>query len=153
MVWEEESIRRQFIIRLDLPERYHMKTVIYLVDDDASVRDIFRIILRSAGYEVTTFKSGKDLLENAEDLPALFILDQKLPDMDGLEICRALKGNYKTKHIPVIIISATPDLELMIKEVCANAYLKKPLTKGELLGAIEKIIEINNAKKIISGAV
>lgn len=119
-----------------LIEMYHMKAKIYLVDDDSSVRDIFKIILRGAGYDVRLFESGKDLLENADNLPDLFILDQKLPDMDGLEICRALKGNEKTKHIPVIIVSATPDLELEVKKVCANDYLKKPLTKKELLSSI-----------------
>ena len=117
-----------------------MKTTIYLVDDDPSVRDIFRIILESAGYEVKMFESGKDLLENAMDLPDLFILDQKLPDMDGLEICRGLKGNKSTKHIPVIIVSATPDLELEVKDVCADNYLKKPLTKNDLLTTIANYI-------------
>lgn len=117
-----------------------MKTKIYLVDDDPSVRDIFRIILSGAGYEVRMFESGKDLFNNADVLPDLFILDQKLPDMDGLEICRGIKGNSKTKHIPVIIISATPDLEIYVKEACADDYLKKPLTKKDLLSTIEKYI-------------
>ncbi len=121
-----------------------MKTKIFLVDDDASVRDIFRIILNNAGYEVKMFESGKDLFDNADDLPDLFILDQKLPDMDGLEICRGLKGNENTKHIPVIIISATPDLELVVKEVCADQYLEKPLTKRDLLTTIANYIGINS---------
>jgi DNA-binding response OmpR family regulator len=117
-----------------------MKATIYLVDDDPSVRDIFRIILKGAGYEVVMFESGKDLLKNAEDLPDLFILDQNLPDMNGLDICKGLKGNHKTKHIPVIIVSATPDLEIQIKEVCADDYLKKPLTKKDLLSTIANYI-------------
>lgn len=121
-----------------------MKTKIYLVDDDASVRDIFRIILKGAGYDVKMFVSGKDLLENAEDLPDLFILDQKLPDMNGLEICKRLKDHESTKHIPVIIISATPDLEVMVKEVCADEYLKKPLTKKDLLTTIANHVGINS---------
>ncbi len=121
-----------------------MKTTIYLVDDDASVREIFRIILNNAGYEVKMFESGKDLFENAVEIPDLFILDQRLPDMDGLEICRGLKGNKKSQHIPVIIVSATPDLELDVKEVCADEYLKKPLTKKDLLTTVANSIGINS---------
>lgn len=116
--------------------------MIYLVDDDPGVRDIFKIILMSAGYEVKMFESGKDLIENAEGFPDLFILDQKLPDMDGLEICRGLKGNENTKHIPVLIVSATPDLESEIKDVCADDYLKKPLTKKDLLTTIANYIGV-----------
>ncbi len=117
-----------------------MKSTIYLVDDDASVRDIFRIILESAGYEVVLFECGKDLFNNAEALPDLFILDQKLPDMNGLDICKGLKRSEKTKHIPVIIVSATPDLELEIKQSCADYFLKKPLTKKDLLATIANYI-------------
>lgn len=119
-----------------------MKTRIYIVDDDMSVRDIFRIILKKAGYDIQLFESGKDLLENANDIPDLFILDQQLPGMNGLEICKGLKGNEKTKHVPVIIISATPDLGLAVKEACADEYLKKPLTKKDLLETIEKYVGV-----------
>ena len=119
-----------------------MKTKIFIVDDDISVRDIFKIILKEAGYDLKLFESGNDLLENASEIPDLFILDQQLPGMNGLQICKGLKSNEKTKHIPVIIISATPDLELAVKEACADEYLKKPLTKKDLLITIEKYIGV-----------
>ena len=119
-----------------------MKTRIFIVDDDINVRDIFRIILKKAGYNIQLFESGNDLMENASEIPDLFILDQQLPGMNGLEICKGLKREEKTKHIPVIIISATPDLELAVKEACADDYIKKPLTKKELLETIEKHVGV-----------
>lgn len=117
-----------------------MKTKIFIVDDDISVRDIFKIILRKAGYTVQLFESGKDLFENAKEIPDLFILDQQLPGIDGLEICKGLKANKKTSNIPVIIISATPDLELAVKNACANEFLKKPLTRKDLLETVERYV-------------
>lgn len=119
-----------------------MKTRIFIVDDDISVRDIFKIILKKAGYDIKLFESGNDLFRNASEIPDLFILDQQLPGMNGLEICKGLKSNEKTKHIPVIIVSATPDLELAVKEACADDYLKKPLTKKDLLEVIEKHVGV-----------
>ncbi|MEO6681437.1 MAG: response regulator [Ginsengibacter sp.] len=115
-----------------------MKTIIYIVDDDANVRDIFKIILKKAGYDLKLFESGTDLLENAGNIPDLFIIDQQLPGMKGLDICIGLKSNNLTKHVPVIIISATPDLDTAVKLAGADAYLKKPLTKNDLLNAVEK---------------
>lgn len=117
-----------------------MKTKIFIVDDDISVRDIFRIILKKAGYDIQLFESGQDLFDNAKEIPNLFILDQQLPGIDGLEICKGLKANKKTKNIPVIIISATPDLEMAVKEACADEFLQKPLTKSDLLETIEKYV-------------
>ena len=121
-----------------------MKTKIFIVDDDKSVRDIFRIILKKAGYDIQLFESGKDLFDNANQIPDLFILDQQLPGIDGLEICKGLKDNKDTRNIPVIIISATPDLELAVKEACADEFLKKPLTKNDLLGTIEKYVGVGS---------
>lgn len=119
-----------------------MKMKIFIVDDDISVRDIFRIILKKAGYDIQLFESGNDLFENAQQIPDLFILDQQLPGIDGLDICKGLKANEKTKNIPVIIISATPDLDDAIEEACADEYIKKPLTKSDLLETIKKYVGV-----------
>lgn len=122
-----------------------MKTKIFIVDDDISVREIFQIILRQEGYEIQVFESGRDLLDHAADIPDLFILDQHLPGIDGLDICKALKTNRSVKDIPVIIISATPDLEQKVKLAGANEYLKKPLTKDQLVGTVAKYAQPERA--------
>ena len=137
--WEQEKF---YELRELIPEEYFMKTKIFIVDDDISVRDIFRIILKKAGYDIQLFESGNDLFENAKEIPDLFILDQQLPGIDGLEICKGLKDNEKTKKIPVIIISATPDIEEAVRHACADEFLKKPLTKKDLLETIKKYVGV-----------
>ena len=111
---------------------------IYLVDDDLEIRKIFSIIFEKEGYHTCVFESGKDLLENGRKYPDVYILDKQLPGMDGLDICRGLKSNKKTRNIPVIIISATPDIALLAKNAGADDYIRKPLSKKELLNVVAK---------------
>jgi CheY-like chemotaxis protein len=117
---------------------------IIIADDDASMRDIFQLILQRAGYTVTLYADGEELLGNGYRVPDLFILDKQLSGVDGLDICRFLKSQESTKNIPVIIISASPYVANHAGDAGAEAFVEKPFKTKELLEVIKKYIAINN---------
>jgi DNA-binding response OmpR family regulator len=116
-----------------------MKHII-ITDDDASMRDIFQLILQRAGYIVTCYSDGEILLSNRFELPDLFILDKQLSGVDGLDICRFLKSQESTKNVPIIIISASPYVAQLANEAGADDFIEKPFKTKELLAMAEKYI-------------
>src|SRR2546423_3852450 len=84
-----------------------MKKRILVADDDEDIRNIFGIILKNAGYEADLVSNGKDLLNDNFKIPDLFLIDKQLSGVNGLDVCRHLKSNKKTKRIPLLMISAS----------------------------------------------
>ncbi len=119
-----------------------MQKKILVTDDDPSLQELFRMILESAGYEVEVRSNGLGILENQFMIPDLFLLDRQLSGIDGLDICRHLKNQEKTKHIPVIMISANPDIAQLSRDAGADNYIEKPFIKKHLLKVIETHIRI-----------
>ena len=84
-----------------------MKKIIAVVDDDQPIVDVVSFILKEEGYEVIGCNDGKRLLSTVEkERISLIILDYMLPNQNGVEIAKKLKGKTSTKNIPVIMISA-----------------------------------------------
>lgn len=111
---------------------------IVIAEDDPGILDIFKIIFEDAGYAIQVKSNGRDLLQNKFDLPDLFLVDKQLPGASGLDICRHLKSQEQTKHIPVIIVSAAPDIALLSKEAGADNFIKKPFDIAHLLKLAER---------------
>jgi len=115
---------------------------ILIVDDNPDILDALQFVLKDAGYKVEITQSG----ESAENLtkekafPDLIILDVLLSGKDGREICRKLKRNERTKKIPVIMISAHPNIEKTVIEAGANAFIAKPFDIEELLQTVKSLI-------------
>lgn len=112
-----------------------MKHII-IVDDDPAILHALQLILEREGYGVTMLANGQPLLAPKGVNADLVILDRQLSGADGLEICRAMKENTATNHIPVIMLSASPHVEKLAKEVGANAFLEKPFNIKHLLEII-----------------
>jgi DNA-binding response OmpR family regulator len=117
-----------------------MKKNVLVVDDDASVQDVFKMIFERAGYTVQVFGDGKAILQLKFNIPDLFILDKQLSGVDGLDICRFLKAEKTTCHIPVIMLSATPHLETTALAAGADAFVEKPFVNKELISLAESFI-------------
>ena len=122
-----------------------MRKRILVADDDESIRDILKIILEKAGYEVELIDNGNDILKNNFFTPHLFLIDRLLSGSNGLAICIYLKSHKATKNIPVVIISASTDLCRSSKEAGADDYIEKPFDMKHLLKIIEG--HINPSKK------
>lgn len=116
------------------------KKKILVTDDDDGVQDIFKLIFERAGYDVTILGEALSILENNYSYPDLFLLDRQLSGQDGLKVCRFLKEQNATKHIPVIIVSATPGIGKLAREAGADDFIEKPFQIKELLQKVEKWI-------------
>lgn len=110
-----------------------MPQTILLVEDDEDVLDILHYMLSDEGYSVIK-SNGADACDLAEiNQPGLILLDHRLQNLWGADICRQLKASPQTAHIPVIMISATMHLEQTAREAGADHLLKKPFDMDELL--------------------
>jgi CheY-like chemotaxis protein len=107
-----------------------MKSILF-ADDDPAIRDIINLLFEGE-YKVTTYLDGQSIMNNDFDLPDLFLLDKQLPGVDGLDICRFLKNQDSTKHIPIILISASPDIKKLAKSAGADDVIEKPFPIREL---------------------
>lgn len=117
-----------------------MKKVIF-VDDDESILDIAKLIFSKAGYEVNLFSDGMPLVQGNFELPDIFILDKWLPEWDGLELCRMLKAEERTKDIPVIMLSAHTDIKKLAGSAGADGAIEKPFDIRRLLDMVEKFTD------------
>ena len=111
-----------------------MKTVL-IVDDNLKNLDLFKDFVESWGYVTITAQQGKDAICFAEQyLPDIILLDVMLPGMSGYEVCRELKENPKTQHIPVVMITVLNDIADRIHgyKIGADQFLVKPVDYNEL---------------------
>lgn len=118
-----------------------MKTVL-IVDDNIKNLDLFKDFVESWGYETVTAQQGKDAISLAERyLPDIILLDVMLPGMSGYEVCRELKENTKTQHIPVVMITVLNDIADMIHgyKIGADQFLVKPVDYNELHAILDSL--------------
>ena len=115
--------------------------IVFVVDDDASVRDAVKKLIASVGLRVETFESAREFLSHQRpEAPGCLVLDVRLPDLGGLEFQRALaEANI---HIPIIFITGHADVPMTVRAMKAGAveFLTKPFRGQELLGAIQEAI-------------
>ena len=111
---------------------------ILVVDDDSDILDALRFVLEDAGYTVKTCQNGEyaERLSGATSFPKLIILDVLLSGKDGRDICRKLKHDKRTKHIPIVMISAHPAVKKSVYESGANKFIPKPFDISILLNTI-----------------
>ncbi|GGI49193.1 hypothetical protein GCM10011425_04050 [Mucilaginibacter galii] len=117
-----------------------MPKQILIADDDPGIVDAVAMILDFHGYDVSFTYNGTDVLAIKENYPDLFLLDIWMSGCDGRDICRALKANEETMHIPVLMISASKDIQQSALQSGANDFLAKPFDMQDLLEKIEGLL-------------
>jgi DNA-binding response OmpR family regulator len=110
-----------------------MQKKITLVEDDGDASLMIHKVLKDAGFEVNRFPEGTSLVSGDYDLPDMFILDNFMPIIHGIALCKFLRLREETKSIPVIIISANKQLKKKAEEAGATFFLGKPFHSHELL--------------------
>ncbi len=115
-----------------------VKKKILVADDDTAILDVLTLMLEGAGYEVTSILDGQTVRKVLSELPDLILLDIWMSGTDGRDICKQLKSNKKTKHIPIIMISANKDTREIAKEAGADDFIAKPFEMDKLLAKVEK---------------
>ena len=120
-----------------------MAKKILIIDDEPDILRAAKVRLMSFGYEVITAGDGSDIVNLVQkNMPDLILLDLRLPRMDGDKICAMLKADDRFKNIPIIIFTASSDLNTSkkVKDSGANGYLIKPFDTEELLQIIKKFL-------------
>ncbi|HLY68497.1 MAG TPA: response regulator [Puia sp.] len=113
---------------------------ILIVDDDPGVQDAYKFIFSRQKYEVVIYANGTEIFKNNYKLPDLFILDKQLSGIDGLDICSFLKKQNETKNIPVIMLSASPNLGKLAKSAGADDMLEEPFHIKELRKLVDRFL-------------
>ena len=117
---------------------------ILIIDDSVELNQLIQTRLEADRHRVVTAKDGKEGLEKVEsEKPDLIILDVKMPEMDGFEVCRILKNDSRYNKIPIIFLSAMAQQDDFKtgKEVGADAYVVKPYEPTILLAKIESLLK------------
>jgi FixJ family two-component response regulator len=115
--------------------------VVYVVDDDSSIRESLDSLIRSAGLSVQTFPGAKEFLHSKlADAPGCLVLDVQLPGLSGLDLQRELAG--ANIHLPVIFVTGYGDIPMTVQAMKAGAveFLTKPFDDQDLLNAIQTAI-------------
>jgi FixJ family two-component response regulator len=124
----------------------HEIPVVFVVDDDVSVRESLELLVRSAGWQPQMFESAQEFLHRARPLvPNCLILDVNLPDLNGLAL-QALISAERTE-MPIIFVTGYGDVPMTVKAMKAGAveFLMKPFGDEALLGAIEQALDRSKA--------
>jgi two-component system, OmpR family, response regulator CssR len=123
---------------------------IYLVEDDANIRDIVKAYLKKEGYEVTVTERAEDAWELAQSgQPNMWILDIMLPGMDGYELCKRIR---QVSEVPIIIISAKDEEvdKILGLELGSDDYLTKPFSPRELVARVKRLFKRTELQPIMT---
>ena len=116
---------------------------ILVVEDEKEIQELVQYNLAKEGYRVSCADCGEDALRIARsELPDLIVLDLMLPGIDGLEVCRALRRNQKTRSIPVVMLTAKgEEADIVVGlELGANDYITKPFSPRVLVARIRAVL-------------
>jgi len=120
-----------------------MKRILF-VDDDIDTLRLIDLTLSRRGYQVSTASSGSSALKALQnDVPDLILLDLMMPMMNGYELCRRVRANPRTAHLPIVVLSAKVEPESQVEAFrCgATGYLIKPVSSDELTREIENALQ------------
>jgi len=122
-----------------------MQQKILVVDDDESILEVIQIVLEGEGYKIQTSLNSRCFQYITSCLPDLILLDVLLSGEDGRELCRQLKRNQATAHIPVVILSAHTDADKLVEVSGADGFLEKPFDVDALIETVEKhLVSVRN---------
>lgn len=120
-----------------------MNKTVYVVDDEADIRELVTLHLTKAGYDTGSFEDADELFFALEEkLPDMILLDLMLPGENGYDVCRRLKSDSRTAGIPVIMLTARGEEidKVLGLEMGADDYVTKPFSVRELLARVKAVL-------------
>jgi len=128
-----------------------MKKKILIVEDDPDLVYVLQRLVGLLGHDTLVAKTGKEAVKTATSkLPDLIILDIMIPDLDGFEVSRRIRGNQETQGIPIIAVTALTaykDKQKCFQSGC-NEYIPKPLIPTKLASTVEKLLNSPPAEQL-----
>lgn len=125
-------------------------SLIYIVEDDKNILEIESFALKNSGFDIRGFSCAKDFYHAIGDfLPDLILLDIMLPDEDGLSILQKLRADKKTKHLPIIMVTAKTSEIDKVKglDMGADDYMTKPFGVMELISRVKALLRRSQSEK------
>ena len=125
-----------------------MSARVMVVDDILPNVKLLEAKLASEYYDVITATSGKEALEKIKSSnPDLVLLDVMMPEMDGFQVCQAIKSEPETSHIPVVMVTALTDAEDKVRGLDAGAddFLSKPINDTALMARVRSLVRLKMA--------
>jgi two-component system phosphate regulon response regulator PhoB len=119
------------------------KETILVVEDEEDILELVRYNLAKEGYRVEYAASGEDALRKSMgEMPNLLVLDLMLPGVNGLDVCRTLKANSKTQHIPIVMLTAKGEEADIVTglELGADDYITKPFSPRVLVARVRAVL-------------
>lgn len=120
------------------------KSRILVVEDDLDISNMLKIYFDSQGYEVLVAARGQDALDTCRhNIPNIIVLDIMLPDIDGYKVCRRLRSNLRTSHIPILFLTQRDERSDKIAglELGADDYITKPFDIEELRWRVQNALK------------
>ena len=131
------------------------KSTLLIVDDDPIARNVHETILKKSehgrDYEIEVAVSGKEALDKAAQVaPDLILLDVMMPDMDGFDVCRALRANPHLAEVPIVMVTALEDQDSRLQGIQAGAddFITKPVNAAELIARVQSITRLNRYRRL-----
>lgn len=118
-----------------------MKNTICLIEDDADARLLFTHVLCKDGYEVKQLRNGSSILDMNTERADLYILDNCLPNIDGIALTKFLRIKEPTKDVPILIISGDPSVRSRAKKAGASAFVLKPFEVNSFLNIVKTLLK------------
>lgn len=112
-----------------------MKTIV-LVEDDFSIQEAMRFIFPAPTYCLIVHKNAEKVLSDKLIVPDVYLIDKQLSGFDGLDLCRILKSHAQTQNVPIIILSAFPNIKGLAEEAGADYTIEKPFRVSHLLKTV-----------------
>lgn len=116
---------------------------VLIVDDEINILELLDFNLKKSGFEVLRAEDGISAIEICKsNKPDIMILDLMLPDLDGVEVCKNIRLNKETRHIPIIMLTAKSDEidKIIGLEIGADDYVTKPFSVRELIARIKTVL-------------
>lgn len=118
-----------------------MSRKICILEDDAGIREVVTLLLEGEDYEVFAFSDVSSFMARQMlTEPDLYLLDIRLPDGNGLEVCQLLKSAEQSSHVPVIMMSAHENVDQIKKSCDAEDFIAKPFDIDEFLARINNVL-------------
>lgn len=127
-----------------------MSRLIAVVDDEPDILELVALHLKKAGFSVRTFPDAGQFQKSvASSVPDLVVLDLMLPDADGIDVCRDLKRDSRTAHVPVVMLTARGDEfdRVLGLEIGADDYITKPFSPKELVARVKAVLRRSEQRR------
>ena len=131
-----------YIFNMSSNKTETMSKQILIIEDDSDILQVLETVLTYNEFAVASIEGTDDIFESIETYkPDLILTDYLLTGLNGGKICQLIKSNKETCHLPVILISAYPELATSFGNFGFDAFVNKPFNIGELVDKIEELLE------------